>query len=224
MNSVDLGAAALLEVGLASVTIATVALLGVRSWSDQNSIARAKEQSQAHLLEVRVYRDDPRQVLRSQRALIVDNLRLIRLLLRPLVLLAIPLSLAMWQLDARYGRAPLRVGEAVVVSAESHRTAIAAPDSVLVETPPVYSLAASQTSWRIRPLRAVSGTVKIDRLGTRIVAGSGIAYLPQPLVGRNGIEIPYPRATIFGLHWIVWFLILSSIAGFALRRPLRVAF
>jgi hypothetical protein len=224
MNEVDLGAGALLQVALASIAMAVVALLSVRFWSDQENLAHAKEQAQAHLLEVRLYMDDPRQVLRSQRALLADNLHIWRLLLRPLLILAIPMSLGIWQLEALYGRAPLRIGQPVVVSAESHQTAIATPDNVSVETPPVYSPATSETSWRIRPLRAASGTVRIDHLERRIVAGSGIAYIPEPLFGRNGIEIPYPRATILGLHWLVWFFILSSIAGFALRRPLRVAF
>jgi hypothetical protein len=132
MNEVDLGAGALLEVALASIAMAVLALLSVRFWSDQENLARVKEQAQAHLLEVRVYIDDPRQVLRSQRALLVDNLRMWQLLLRPLVILAIPMSLAVWQLEALYGRAPLRIGEPVVVSAVSRQTAIATPDSVSV--------------------------------------------------------------------------------------------
>jgi uncharacterized membrane protein (DUF106 family) len=223
MNEVDLGVAALLGIALASVVIGAIALLSIRFWSDQNQIARAKNQAQAHLLEVRLFMEDPRQVIRSQRALIVDNLRILRLLLRPLLLLAIPMALAVWQLDALYGRAPLRIGEPVVVSAESRQSAIVVPDGLMVETPPIYTQATAETNWRVRPLRATSGNVRVASLERRMVAGSGIAYLPEPLLGRNGIEIAYPHTTVLGLHWLVWFLVLSPIAGFILRRPLRVA-
>ena len=224
MSEVDLGAGALGGVALASVAAAVIVLLAMRRWSNQEEIARMKQQAQAHLLEVRLFMDDPRQVLRSQRDLAMDNLRVMRLLLGPILILAIPLWLAVWQLDALYGRAPLPIGEPAVVSAESHQTAIAAPDSVMIETAPVFTQATAQTSWRIRPVRAVSGTVKVASLERRIVAGSGVAYLPEPLLGRNSIDITYPPATILGIHWLIWFVILSSLAGFALRRPLRVAF
>jgi hypothetical protein len=167
--------------------------------------------------------DDPRQVLRSQRALLADNVRIMRLLLRPFLIVAIPMALAMWQLDALYGRAPLRVGEPAVVSAEWRQSAIGAPDGLMVETVPVYTQATSETSWRIRPLRPTSGIVRVASFERRIVAGSGIAYLPEPVVGRNAIDIRYPRATVLGLHWLVWFVMLSAIASFILRRPLRVA-
>ncbi len=220
----DLGAGALLGIALASLVTAAVALLVMRRWSDQVAIARTKAQAQAHLLEFRLFMDDPRQVLRSQRDLIVDNLRLMRLLLPAFLILALPMVIAMWQLDALYGRAPLRIGEAAVVSAESRQRSIIAPDAVKVETKAVYIQAEQQTSWRIRPSRATSGTLRVGSAERRIVAGSGISYLPEPLVGKSAIHIAYPRATVLGLHWAVWFILLSTVAGFVLRGPLRVAF
>jgi hypothetical protein len=224
MNDVDLGGSALLGIALASLGTAAAALLGVRRWSDQDAIVRTKSLAQAHLLEFRLFMDEPRQVLRSQRDLIADNLHLMRLLLPAFLALAVPMLLVMWQLDALYGRAPLRVGEAAVVSAESRQHSIAAPDGVTVETNAVYTQADRQTSWRIRPSLPISGQMRVGSRERRIVAGSGISYLPQPLIGNNAIEIAYPPATILGFHWILWFLVLSTVAGFLLRRPLRVAF
>jgi hypothetical protein len=93
-----------------------------------------------------------------------------------------------------------------------------------VETPPVYLASAGETCWRVRPTRPASGLIRIAGASTRLVAGPGIAYLPEPLFGRPAIEISYPPATVFGLHWLTWFLILSTVAAFLLRRPLRVRF
>jgi hypothetical protein len=222
MTEVDLGAGALMGVGLASVAAAVMALLAVRRWSDQESIARAKAHAVAHLLEFRLFGDDPRQIFRSQQALIMDNLLIMRLLLRPFLILTLPMALAMWQLDAMYGRAPLPVGEPAVVSAKSKHRSIAVPEGVEVETKPMYVEATAQTSWRIRPSRATLGTVRVAAIERRLMAGSRMAYLPAPLLGRNGIEIAYPRATILGLHWLVWFVVLSTIAGLILRYPFRV--
>lgn len=224
MNGVDLGAAALLGIAFASVAVSAIALLLLRRWSDQEAIATTKAHAQAHLLEFRLFVDDPLLVLRSQRDLVIDNIRLMRLLLPAFLILAVPMVLVMWQLEALYGRAPLRVGEAAVVSAPSQQHSIVAPDGLVVETKPVYIEAEQQTSWRVRPSRATAGMLRVGSVERRIVAGSGISYLPEPLVGRSGINVPYPRATVLGLHWLVWFLLLSTVASLILRRPLRVAF
>jgi hypothetical protein len=132
--------------------------------------------------------------------------------------------LVFWGLDAFYSRAALRVGEAAVISVESFHHSIAIPDGFVVETKPLFIRATGQTSWRIRPVRPASGTVTVASMQERIAAGSGIAYLPAPLVRNSAIRIGYPRATVLGFHWLLWFLLLSTIAAFVMRRPLRVVF
>jgi hypothetical protein len=218
----DLGIPALLEIAVASAGMAAVALFVIRRSTDQDAIARTRAQAEAHLLECRLFLDEPLQILRSQRALLLENIRMMRQLLRPLLILAIPTALVMWQLDALYGRAPLRVGEAAVVSTDSRESSIMTSGSVVVETGPHYIKATKETSWRIRPSRAISGFVRVGSVNRRIVAGSGIAYLPEPLPGSHRIDITYPGATVLGLPWLAWFLALSTIAAFLLRRPMRV--
>jgi hypothetical protein len=216
IRDVDLGVTAFAGVAVASVAAAVIALYILRRWSDQKSMAEVRSRMAAHLLEFRLFMDEPALILRSQRDLLVDNARLMRLLALPLLILAIPMGLLMWQLDALYARAPLRPGQAAAVTTQERQSSIAVPDGVAVETEPVFLQATNQTCWRIRPTRAVSGTLRAGKRQTRLVAGSGVAYLPNP----NGIA--YPRATIFGLHWLIWFLILSTIGAFILRKPMRV--
>jgi hypothetical protein len=199
-------------------------MLVVRRWSDQTAIAQVKGHAHAHMLEFRLFIDDPAQILRSQRALVVDNLRMMRLLLPSFLILAGPMLVVFWGLDAFYGRAPLRVGEAAVISVQSFHRSIATPEGIVVETKPLFVQASNQTSWRIRPVHATSGTVAVASMQERIAAGSVIAYLPAPLVRDPTIQIGYPRATVFGFHWLLWFVGLSTIAAFVLRGPLGVMF
>jgi hypothetical protein len=217
MNRVDLGISAFSGILAASAAVTILALLVIRRWSDQEALCRAKEQAQAHLLECRLFLDEPRQIFRSQRALIADNLRIFRLLLRPLLILAIPTALLMWQLDALYGRAPLRIGQAAVISAASRLESLTAPGGLAVEAGPVYIRTSNETSWRIRPALALSGTLRAGTLAARVVAGERIAYLPERLFGRPSIDVTYPQATVFGLSWVFWFLLLTSIFGLFLR-------
>ncbi len=216
IREVDLGMTAFAGVAAASVAAAVIALFLLRRWSDQKRMAEVRSRAAAHLLEFRLFMDEPALILRSQRDLLVDNARMMRLIGLPLLILAIPMGALMWQLEALYGHAPLPLGQPAVVTTDSHQDSISAPAGVAVETEPVYLQATNQTCWRIRPSRAVSGTLRVGTKDTRLVAGSGIAYLPNP----NGIT--YPPATIFGFGWLIWFLILSTLAAFILRKPMRV--
>jgi hypothetical protein len=147
-----------------------------------------------------------------------------KLLVKPLLVAAVPMVLILWQLDALYGRAPLRVGDAAVVSTTDPEPDIVAPAGTAVETKPVHILATGETVWRIRPARETSGVLRVGSAKARIVAGQGLAYLPQRLIGRSRIEITYPPAIVLGWPWLAWFLILSTVGGFLLRRPLKVTF
>ena len=223
MNETDLGLLALVGIVAASFGAAIVSLLVIRRWSDQDVLARTKARAQAHLLELRLFIDDPAQILRSQRALIADQAGIIRLLLPSFLILMIPMALVLWALDALYSRGPLRVGEAVVVSTDSRQASINPPSGLLVETKPLFVQATGETCWRVRAVQPLRGTLRIADRSTAIVAGAGVSYLPEPL-WRESIRVPYPHATVLGLHWLIWFLLLSAIFALLLRRSLRVVF
>jgi uncharacterized membrane protein (DUF106 family) len=224
VNGTDLGIIALTGIAIASLITSLVAILAIRRWSDQDAVLRAKSEAQAHLLELRLFMDDPVQILRSQRELVVAQARVIKLLMPPLLILAVPMAMVFWMLDALYGRAPLRVGEPAVVLAKARPNSIRAPEAVLIETKPLFIQSTGETAWRIRPVRPVTGTILVSDLRAKLVAGSGIAYLPKPLADPDGVHIQYPPATVFGFHWVVWFLLLSAINALVFRHVLRVVF
>ena len=119
-----------------------------------------------------------------------------------------------------------------------------APEGVTVETPAVRALEPGEFSWRLRPQAAASGDLAFRWNGHEftksIEAGDGrLRYLSWKrassflgLVESPGesalnvenldsIELLYPPAEIetggLRLHWLVWFLVLSIAAGFALK-------
>jgi hypothetical protein len=92
---------------------------------------------QAHLMELILFIDDPRLILRAQGNLLRENLRLLRQLAIPLLITAPLFAILMWQADRIYGRAPLAAGEAVVVTAHGSADILEAPPEVSVETPGV---------------------------------------------------------------------------------------
>lgn len=224
-------------------------LLVFRRFSDPTAVRRAKSVVTAHLLEFRLFMDEPRLILRAQRDLIVANARFLKLMLRPVLVLALPMGLLLAAMEAFYGHAPLRLGEHAIVTAQTkHRDislSLKAPEGIVVETPPVHVGADRQVSWRIRPLRATTAQLELIRgdraVSKSISAGSGMHYISErrgsvaslllrptesPLSDNEleWIEVRYPSASIFGLHWLIWFFAVSAVTALALRRKFRAAF
>jgi choline-sulfatase len=148
----------------------------------------------AHILELRLFLDEPRLIFKAQRDLLRENLRLLSQIAIPCLIAAPLFALVIWQADRVYGRGPLAAGEPVVVTAQGD-VQLHAPAGLIVETPAVHVRRTNQVSWRVRPTRPFSGT------------------LP-------GFEIPWPRATVLGVSWLVWFFGISSLSALFLKRIL----
>jgi len=162
--------------GIAAVSLVTgvVMLLIFRGTSNQRAIRRAKDRIRAHLLEVRLYRDDVRVLLRAQKDILLNNLAYLGNSLVPLVVMIIPVVLILVQLNAHYGYQPLRPGESAIVAAkfarpgdlDACRLGLEVPPGLRVETPPLRIPAQSEVDWRI-------GAERPGRYTVRIIVGEG---------------------------------------------------
>ena len=215
-------AAAVFGAGLLS-GLATLWVFG--RWSDQPAIRRAVNQMLAHVMEFQLFLDEPRLILGAQRDLVAANARLLRLLVKPSLILALPFAVLLWGLDGWYGHAALRVGEPVVVTMQTQDAAVAmsAGPGIRVETEAVRVGRLHEASWRIRPVAAGRGELTVRGGGREwrkaVVAGEGAAGLRLP--GSAPIAIPYPSANVLGWPWLVWFVagsLAAPLAGAALRR------
>ena len=240
-----------------AIGVAIAMLWAFRRCSDQAAIRLAKRKVHAHLLAFRLYADEPLQIFRAQKQLLVWNMRYLALMLRPTAVTIIPLALLLFHLDAVYGRRALEPGESTIVTAQlSPRFDLqSAPLSlqgrgIAVETQPLRLLFQHQACWRVRAMNGESGAVNVMLPGAseakRVNVGTGLSYLSQRRVASllawlshpgekrlkatslDWIEVEYPAAEIgvfgFGLHWLVWFCIVSFLAMLAFRKRLRVTF
>jgi hypothetical protein len=216
-------------------------------YSDRAAIRRSSNRVLAHLLEFRLFLNEPRVVLQAQRNLFVENLRLLRLLMRPILIMTLPTLALLSQLDAFYGHAPLAVGEAAIVTVQlddpalDNIPALVAPPDIAVETPPVRVVSERQVSWRIRPSQAGSSVLRFQwrnrELTKSLSSGKGVRYLsirragilafllhptemPFEAQDVDWIEIGDPSAAILGLVWQIWFLIAAAagaLLGFLIK-------
>lgn len=168
-----------------SVLTAVWALLLFRVVTPQAKLAAARDRLLGHILEMGLYQDHLRVVGRIQRDLALANLRYLGASLPALLALLVPMLLTLGQLEARFTRRPLAVGESAVLAVTLAPTAAArldglalsAPPGVQVEAGPVRDPAGGAAAWRVRagaPGRhEVQVTLEGRPVATRIVAAGG---------------------------------------------------
>jgi hypothetical protein len=230
-----------------SLVLGALMMWVFRRTSNRQAIRETVNRIHAHLLEFWLFVDEPRLIWKSWKGLLVANARLYRLLLVPLLILTIFLAPVYACLDAFYGSSPLPVGKMALVTLGMHEPLeqlasipqLNAPEGISVESPAVRIFSERQLSWRIRPLRPVSGVLDWPVMGTTVekavTAGDGIRYHsrkrvrslvelirfplepPLPAGPVEWIEISYPPATValFGLeaHWAIWFALFSLLGA-----------
>ena len=172
-------------IALAGFLYGLIAALIFRRMTDPRRTRRAVNLILAHIMEFRLFIDEPALVWRAQKDALRANLTLLRRIALPCALTAALFAILWSPMDRTFGREPLRAGEATVMTSHTDR----APEipGIAIETPGVRIPGTGEVSWRIRPIRAVSG-----------------GFPP-------GVEVRYPRNP----SWLLWFLGFSSIGALA---------
>ncbi len=202
---------ALAVLGVFAVFTAVIMLLVVRWTSNQKAVRRVKELMGAHVLEVRLFPDQPGVVLRAYLSLLGNILTYLRHSLRPLIVLAVPLLLSFSQMEAYFGRTPVELGHEFLLRV-TLQNADALADSVLqlppgieLMAPPVHVPSERQVDWRLKAERSGTYDVRFllpgSQISKQIVAGSGLTRLVSERV-RGGVwqqivnpgELPLARA------------------------------
>ena len=150
--------------GLVAVSVfsAVWALLLFRLVTPQARLAAARDRLVGHILEMGLYQEHLRVVGRIQRDLARANLRYLATSLPALIVLLVPMLLTLGQLESRYARRPLRVGESAVLavtlapsaSARLDELQVTAPAGVTIEAGPVRDRAGGAAAWRVRAEKA----------------------------------------------------------------------
>ncbi|HUU37165.1 MAG TPA: hypothetical protein VMW46_03045 [Candidatus Desulfaltia sp.] len=247
--------------GMAFISLLTglLMLFIYRLTSNQTGIREVKNRIKAHLLELRLYKDNMGVTMKAQGQILRANLRYIVLNFKPLVVMIVPLVLILAQLNLWFGSEPLAVGRPAILKVElapeirllDMEFGLAAPPQITVETAPLRLEELKEVDWRINPgspgifdLTVRAGEQKV--LKTVVVDGRPLQKISslkvrrnfleevlypgeKSLPGRNpvrSVELAYParRLNLFGLrvHWLIAYLGLSIVFGFALKRPFKV--
>jgi len=195
---------------LFAILTAVFSLLVVRWTSNQKAIRRMKDLIGAHVLEVRLFSDQPRVVLRAYLSLLVSLFGYLAYAMVPLLVLGLPLLLIYGQLEDRFAHMPVRPGCDFLLSANfANEDSLAdvvlrLPPELVQTAPPVQIGAEREIEWRIQGKR--SGIFDLDlvlhgqELSKRVVIGPESARIvPGRIAGSfwqqfmSPGEPPLPR-------------------------------
>jgi hypothetical protein len=162
------------------VGLVMVVLFGYTS--DQKAIGIAKDQLKAHLLAVRLYRDQIPVVMGSYGKILRGTGRYLKLAFMPLLYVIIPITLLMVQIDRYLGQTPIAVnspflltvklaGNDVLKDGLNHvlnDVALDLPAEIAMTAPPVHISDGNEIVWRLTGAKDGKYEVKIDAGGQSV--------------------------------------------------------
>jgi len=128
-----------------------------KATSDQAAIRRVRNKFKAYILETRIYQDHLGIVFASLGRALWTNVVYLKLMLKPLIYLIVPVALLFMQMDERYSRKPLTPGSSTLLAVELNENAdpfdlaasVSADSGVTVEAGPMRIEEAHQLDWRL---------------------------------------------------------------------------
>jgi uncharacterized membrane protein (DUF106 family) len=142
--------------------------------SDQKAIGIAKDQLKAHLLAVRLYRDQLHVVMGSYGKVLRGTGRYLKLAFKPLLYVIIPITFLIVQLDRVLGLTPIQTNVPFLLTVRVDNPAmfdnvtIELPPEITASAPPVHVAADNEVVWRLVASREGAYDVKIGTGGPGI--------------------------------------------------------
>ena len=192
-----------------SAVAGAILLIAFRYLSHQRAIGRIRDEITAHLLAMKLYRDQLRTMMRSQVRVLWAIVRLQGYVLVPLLILCVPFLLVVGQMAGRYQWAPLPVDEPFLLEVQYSRDA-PNPPSVVLERDEAFDVEVDgivgdgKVLYRLRPRMEGRRTLRFQIGGTVVekeaMVGGGAGAVSPVRPDRHWtsqllypLEPPIPR-------------------------------
>jgi uncharacterized membrane protein (DUF106 family) len=151
--------------------------------SDQKAIGIAKDQLKAHLLAVRLYRDQIPVVMGSYGKILRGTGRYLKLAFKPLLYVIIPITLLIVQIDRYLGATPIPPNTPFLLTVHTGSDVLSdvtldLPPEITITAPSVHVPSTNEIVWRLIGSKEGKYEVKIAAAGQSVVkavcVGSGL--------------------------------------------------
>jgi hypothetical protein len=167
------------------VGLAMVVLFGYTS--DQKAIKIAKDQLKAHLLAVRLFRDQLHVVMGSYGKVLRGTGRYLKLAFMPLLYVIIPITFLIIQVDRYLGSTPVPVNAPFLMTVQAsnadalNSVSLELPPDVSITAPPVHVPAENAVVWRLQAEKPGHYEVKVSAgsqsTSKKVCAGTDVARI-----------------------------------------------
>jgi uncharacterized membrane protein (DUF106 family) len=183
-------------VGMVIISFLTGLLMLVifRYTSNQAGIKKVKNKIKAHLLELRLYKDNLGLSMKAQGNILLANLRYISHSFKPLLVMIVPVVLILIQMNFWFGYESLQPGEQTLLKVklvegynplQTNLTLEPDPE-ITIETPPLRIEEYDEINWRISSQKSGIYHVNVIIAGTKII--KTIATDTKPLSKLSPIK------------------------------------
>jgi hypothetical protein len=227
-------------------------LVAFKYTSAQRAVKRVRDDINANLLTLKLFRESARVTIQAQGRLLAGAGRLFALALFPVAVMVLPMVLLLGQLSLWYQQRPLRVGEEAVVTvalrgdggAPFPELSLRPTGAVETIVGPVRAFSKREVCWTLAPrergYQRLTFQVGGQAAEKELAVGDGFmrvsarrpAWLmypwEEPLEAGSpvrSIEVLYPERNSWtsGTDWWVFYWFAVSLVGFfAFRRALGV--
>jgi uncharacterized membrane protein (DUF106 family) len=142
--------------------------------SDQKAIKVAKDQLKAHLLAVRLFRDQLPVVMGSYGKILRGTGRYLKLAFKPLLYVIIPITLLIVQVDRYLGTTPVPTNAPFLLTAHTtgsdalNDVKLELPPEITMTAPPVHIPAENEIVWRLAGTKDGKYEVKVAASGQSV--------------------------------------------------------
>jgi hypothetical protein len=150
-----------LSLTLVAVVTGVLLLVVFKYTSNQRAIKRVRDDIKAHLLALKLFKDNVAVTFRAQGGLLAGAGRLFLLAIVPMLVMAVPVTLLLSQLSLWYQARPLRVNEEAVLTLKLNGAdddpwpdvSLETSDAVAVTVGPVRVRSQRELCWEFKGLK-----------------------------------------------------------------------
>jgi len=162
-------------------------MLFVFKWtSNQKGIQSVKNKIKAHLLELRLFKDNMGQSLRSQGNILRSNLKYISYSAKPMLVMILPLILILIQLNFWFGYEPLEPNQSAILKVKLNedqnpmetQVSIQPSSGLMMETSPLRIQESQEIDWRFSAVQGGIQQFTITVQGETVTKKVSVAMKP----------------------------------------------
>ncbi len=200
-----------LSATLVAVVTGVLLLVIFKHTSNQRAIKRVRDDIKAHLLALKLFKDNLRVTFQAQGGLLSGAGRLFLLAIVPMLVMAVPVTLLLGQLALWYQVRPLRVNEEAVITLKLNGTdadpwpdvRLATNDAVKVMVGPVRVKSQREICWDIKARKRGQHRLVVlvdgQRIEKELAVGDGFMRVSAKRPGWDAAEaLLHPGEPPFG--------------------------